>query len=349
MKVSIRKLALGASLGVLVALSPGLAQAQAKTKLVLANGLAPLVTINQIFEFLLAPRLELYSGGAITTDVKGNNTLCSEHKCVEQARLGQVDIVTASSENMGAFGKTFDINGLPFLFKDDTWAQKQLNSWLGDYLKEEAAKEQQIHVLGVIVSLGFRNLDNKVRPVRVPADLKGIKIRVTKSAVEATLIKEWGAIPIPYDWAQLYEGLQSGIVQGMYIPDGYVAARKFHEVTPYITAVEGMLVTHVVSMPKKRYDSLPPVAQKAVDRVSREMLEENLALDRMQRAKLRQDVLTKAKIYYPTPAELKLWFAAAPKAWVTLKGRYDPKIARRSLEEQGQKDLIAILEKEGAL
>lgn len=349
MKTSIRKFVLGASLATLAGLSPGLAQAQQKVKLVLANGLAPLVTINQMFEFLLAPRLELYSGGLITTDVKGNNTLCSEHKCVEQARLGQVDIVTASSENMGAFGKTFDINGLPFLFKDDASAQKLLNGWLGDHLKAEAVKEQQLHVLGVIVSLGFRNLDNKVRQVKTPADLKGIKIRVTKSPVEFTLIKQWGGVPIPYDWGQLYEGLQSGVVEGMYIPDGYVAAQKFHEVTPYITEIGGMLVTHVVSMTKKRYDSLPPVARGAIDRVAREMLEENLALDRMQRAKLITEVKTKAKYYYPTEAERKLWTAGAPKAWVQLKGRYDPKIARRALEEQGQKDFIALLEKEGAL
>ena len=87
MKTCIRKLAIGASLAMLTGLSPGLALAQAKVKLVLANGLAPLVTLNQMFEFLIAPRLEQYSDGLITTDVKGNNTLCSEHKCVEQARL----------------------------------------------------------------------------------------------------------------------------------------------------------------------------------------------------------------------------------------------------------------------
>jgi TRAP-type C4-dicarboxylate transport system substrate-binding protein len=348
MKASIRKLALCTSLGMIAGLSSGLAHAQT-TKLVLANGLAPLVTLNQMFEFLLAPRLELYSGGAITTDVKGNTALCSEHKCVEQARLGQVDIVTASSENMGAFGKTFDINGLPFLFKDDAAAQKLLNGWLGEHLKAEAVKEQQLHVLGVVVSLGFRNLQNKVRPLKSPADLKGIKFRVTKSPVEFTLIKQWGGTPVPFDWAQLYEGLRTGVVEGMYIPDAYVGAQKFQEVTPYITDIGGMLVTHVVSMTKKRYDSLPPVARSAVDRVSREMLEENLGLDRMQRAKIIVEVKKQAKYYYPTDAERQQFAVLAPKAWVEMKGRYDPKVARRALEEQGQKNLIAQLEKEGAL
>ena len=57
----------------------------------------------------------------------------------------------------------------------------------------------------------------------------------------------------------------------------------------------------------------------------------------------------KAKYYYPTDAERKQWAGLAPKAWVELKGRYDPKIARRALEEQGLKDFIALLEKEGAL
>jgi TRAP-type C4-dicarboxylate transport system substrate-binding protein len=333
----------------LATLSPGLAEAQQKQKLVLANGLAPMVTINQMFEFLMAPRLELYSGGMIVADVKGNTTLCSEHKCVEQAKLGQVDIVTASSENMGTFGKTFDINGLPFIYKDDAWAQKLLNGWMGDHLKAEAVKDQQLHVLGIVVSLGFRNLDNKVRQVKVPADLKGIKIRVTKSPVEFTLIKAWGGVPVPFDWAQLYEGLKTGVVEGMYIPDAYVGAQKFQEVTPFITEIGGMLVTHVISMTKKRYDSLPAQSRAAIDRVAKEVGEENLALDRMQRAKLVAEVKKTAKYYTPTAAEHKQWAELAPKAWVELKGRYDPKIARKALEEQGLTDLIKALEKEGAL
>jgi hypothetical protein len=58
---------------------------------------------------------------------------------------------------------------------------------------------------------------------------------------------------------------------------------------------------------------------------------------------------SKAKLYIPTSEEYQQWFAAAPKAWLKVKGQYDPKIARRLLQEQGQTKLIALLEKAGAL
>ncbi len=329
---------------------PGAALAQKKPeiKLVIAHGLAPLVSITRTLD-TAAKRLEEYSEGRIAVDVKGQKKLCSEHKCVEQALLGQVDIVTSSSGNMGNFGNTFDINFLPYIFKDDESADKLLNGWYGEHLKKQAAKNIGLHVLSTTVTMGFRNLDNSVREVRVPKDLKGIKIRVTKSPVEFVLIKEWGAVPVPYDWGQLYEGLQSGVVQGMYIPDAFVAARKFQEVVPYITHTGGGLVTHVTSMKKERYDALPDWAKKIVDRVFEEARKEHLAVDRVAREELTKTLAPKATIYKPTPEEFKLWFAAAPKAWLKLKGRFDPKIARRMLEEQGLTDLLKLMEKAGAI
>lgn len=332
---------------------PNAAQAQKKgeLKLVIAHGLAPLVALSRTMEQVVKPGLEKYSDGRIAVDLKGQKKLCSEHKCVEQALLGQVDIAMSSSGNMGNFGNTFDINFLPFIFKDDESANKLLNGWYGDYLTKAAAerKKDPFHVLAVVVSMGFRNLANSVREVRVPKDLKGIKIRVTKSPVEFSMIKDWGAIPIPYDWGQLYEGLQSGVVQGFYIPDAFMAARKFQEVAPYITHTGGGLVTHVIVMKKERYDGLPDWAKKAIDKTFADVKAKHLAIDRKARKELIATLAPKAKIYKPTEAEFAKWFAAAPKSWLKVKGRYDPKIARRMLEEQGSTDLIKLMEKAGAL
>ncbi len=340
---------LAGAIALLASTGMAIAQSDKPEKLVLAHGLAPLIPMSQIFEFIIAPRLERYSGGRFAVDLKPNNSLCSEHKCVEQAKLGQVDIVTASGSNMGNFGPTFDSTELPFLFKDDGIAQASLNGWFGDYLRARAAKELDLHVLGVVVSLGYRSMQNSVREVRRPRDVKGIKFRVSKSAVEHTLVREWGGIPVPYDWGQIYEGLQSGVVQGMYIPNGFVAARKLYEVTPFVTETGGMLVTHVVMMTRARYNGLPAWGREAIDRVSKDIASESLGIDRMVRAKLMAEIESKAKVSYPNASELREWYAAAPKAWLRMKGRYDPAIARRLLEEQGQTELLRILETEGAL
>ena len=264
-------------------------------------------------------------------------------------KLGQIDIGSSSSGNMGAFGKTFNINFLPFLFASDTYAQKVLNGWLGDYLREQAREEMGLHLLGSYVGGNYRALANTEREVRVPADLTGIKIRVTKSPVEFNLVKEWGATPVPYDWGQLYEGLQSGVVQGMYIPYLFIALRNFHEVTPYITETGGGMVILNVSMSASRWDGLPDWAKEIVTRVFAEMGAEATGVDRMASARSVEILESKAEVYYPTPEEGEQWFAAAPAAWLKVKGQFDPAIARRLLEEQGQTRLIGLMEEAGAL
>ena len=74
-------------------------------------------------------------------------------------------------------------------------ANKLALGWLGKALHAQALKDTPFRVYGVFSVGGFRALANSVRPIKEPNDLKGIKIRVTKSPVEFTLIKSWGGAP----------------------------------------------------------------------------------------------------------------------------------------------------------
>ncbi len=327
----------------------GEALAQDKLRLTAATGIAPTVPTAWWFSNFIGPKLAEYSGGRIAANVQINGTLCSEHTCVQQARVGQIDIGSVSSGNIGAFGHTFDILNLPYLFKDDASAERLVRGWLGQDLAKRAASEMDLQIIAIIPSYGFRNVDNSKREIRVPADMKGIKFRVTKTQVEFTLIKTWGGIPIPYDWGQLYEGLQSGVVNGMYIPDAYVSARKFYEVCGYITKTGGGWNPHIIFMGRKRYEGLPDWARKVIDRIGTEMSAGAFKVDAEWMARQDKILEGKVKVYQPTQAELKLWYAGAPLAWKAVKGAYDPAIARRALQEQGQDELIRQMQAAGAL
>jgi TRAP-type C4-dicarboxylate transport system substrate-binding protein len=297
----------------------------------------------------VGPRLEKYSNGRISTNIQISGSLCSEHKCVEQAKLGQIDIGTVSGANIGAFGSTFDILNLPYIFKDDAAAETIINKWLGDELTKRAEKDLGLHAIAIIPSFGFRNIDNNIREVKSPADLKGIKLRVTKTPIEMALIQGWGGVPVPYDWATLYEGLQTKIVNGMYIPDAYVAAQRFYEVTPFITRTGGGLNTHIFFMSSSRYRALPDWAKEAVNKTAKDLREAAFKIDIEWREKADKELKGKVKVYEPTPAEMQLWYKGAVPAWVAVKGTYDPALARRVLQEQGQQELIKALEAAGAL
>jgi TRAP-type C4-dicarboxylate transport system substrate-binding protein len=162
-------------------------------------------------------------------------------------------------------------------------------------------------------------------------------------------MKTWGATAVPFDWAQLYEGLSTGVVDGYYIPDAYVSAQKFYEVAKYITHTGGGWNAHIIFMDKKRYDRLPDWAKKDIERVGDEIRATSFKVDAEWMAKQDKILEGKVKVYTPNAKELDRWYAGAPAAWVAVKGTYDPALARRALDDQGQTALIKKLEAAKAL
>ncbi len=318
-------------------------------RLTVANGMAATIPTNWWFKDFIGPELEQRSGGKIKANVQVNGTLCSEHKCVEQARMAQIDIGSVSSGNMGSFGQTFDILNLPYIFKDDAGAETLINGWLGKELAARAAKEMNMHVIAIIPSYSFRSVGNSKREVRVPEDLRGLKVRVTKSPVELGLIKTWGAVAVPFDWGQLYEGLSTGVVDGFYVPDAYVAAQKFYEVSKHLTRTGGSWNAHIIFMDKKRYERLPDWAKKLVDGLGDDIRAKSFKVDAEWMAQQDKVLAGKVKVYTPNAKEMERWTAGAVPAWVAVKGTYDKSLARRALQEQKQDALIKALETVGAL
>ena len=318
----------------------GAAVAQEKIRLTIGTQAIPSWSIGQVMTKVLKPGLEKHSNGRIEVALHDSGSLCSEQACVEQLRLGQIDIATVSSGNVGAFGTSFDIINLPYIFKDDETASRILNGWLAKELAQRAEKEMKVHTIAIIPVGGFRNVVNSQREVRVPADLKGLKIRVTKSPTEFNLVRAWGAISVPYDWAQLYEGLQSGVVQGMYLQDTFTVQGKFTEVVKHITTVSAAYSAHPILMDLERYNKLPAWAKEAIAKTGEDMMREALAYDLKWQEQSAAEMKGKVKVYTPKAEEIAQWHKGAKEAWVAVRKTYDPALARRILEEQGQKDLI---------
>ncbi|HMN80981.1 MAG TPA: TRAP transporter substrate-binding protein [Burkholderiaceae bacterium] len=333
----------------LTAASMATAAIAQELRLTVANGIASTIPTHWWFKDFIGPQLEQRSGGKIKANVQVNGTLCSEHKCVEQAGMGQIDIGSVSAGNIGSFGQTFDILNLPYIFKDDAAAESLVNGWLGKELATRAAKEMNLHVIAIIPSYSFRNVGNSKREVRVPEDLKGLKIRVTKSPVELNLIKTWGATAVPFDWAQVYEGLSTGVIDGYYVPDAYVAAQKFYEVSKFLTQTGGGWNAHIIFMNRKRYERLPEWAKNLIDELGREIGARSFKVDAEWMAQQNKLLDGKLSVYRPNQKELDRWYAGAPAAWLAVKGTYDKALARRALTDQNQAGLIKVLESAGAL
>lgn len=306
--------------------------------------------IGDAIDQALIPTLEEVSGGKMKVEPHYRGSLCGEQTCGEQANQGLLQLWTSSTANFGNFGTALSIFDLPYIFKSVEDADRISSEWLAKKQCDIAAEEAGHVCLTVYSSGGFRQLGNAVGPVHVPADMEGIKWRVTKSPIEYTLIKNWGAVPVPYDWTQLYQGLQTGVVSGQYVATPWQHIAKLHEVAMYYTAIGGSWSGNQLSMDKRQYDALSDQERawlhaaadafgKRVQELDRQWVEDG-------------ENAIKAEItewYEPTEAELALWRAGAIDAWINAKGTFDPETAIRVLEEQGMTDFIDQLKEAGAL
>jgi TRAP-type C4-dicarboxylate transport system substrate-binding protein len=303
----------------------------------------------KIMRDMIPAKLMEHSGGRVTAQVHLGATLCSEHTCVEMAKQGAIDLGNLSTGNIGAFGRTFDFMNLPYLFKDVP--EKMLGDWLLAELNTRSEKEMGLHVWGIEPTCGFRHLMQSARELREPnKDTRGIKIRVTKSPTEFQLMKAWGLTPVPYDWAQLYQGLQMGVVQGMYIPHCFLETNKYAEVVKHLTLTRGAWTAQPNIVDVNRYNAYPDFVKDAITKMGMDTTKAFFAADRNWISEMEAILPTRGvKIYRPTPAEEEKWRLASVPVWAEAKSAFDPKIVRRILTEQGLTTFMESLEKEGIL
>jgi TRAP-type C4-dicarboxylate transport system substrate-binding protein len=113
------------------------------------------------------------------------------------------------------------------------------------------------------ITSGARNFFSK-KPIRSPADLKGLKIRVMASPVMINTIKALGASGVPTAWGELYTALQTGVVDGAENNHPSLISMKFYEVTKYYTLDEHMRIPDLTIASTKIFDKLTKVQQQAV-------------------------------------------------------------------------------------
>lgn len=306
----------------------------------------------ELLRNVLKSSIEESSGGKMTLDVHLAGSLCNQKTCVEQVKLSQLDIGTASAANYGGFHKTFEVLTLPYIFSDDAAAQKLLGEYLFAELDKKSIERDKMKVLAVVPMLGFRQLETNVGVIKTPTDLRGTKVRVTKSPLDGALLRSWGAVATPIAWAETYDAVQQNVVRGLYIQKTVHAMMKFYEVAPNVTLTNGAWTPMLVFMDMKRFEALPAWAQKAVDESAANLRSRVFEIDAQYAAKLGAANADKVKYYTPTPDEMAQWRKASAQAWLVGKklNLYDPAVARRILESQnGTEDFVAELQSLGAL
>ena len=177
-----------------------------------------------------------------------------------QARDGVVDIVwTVPGYSPGRFPLT-ELFEMPFLSGSATAASQALTEFHHKWMKDEY---KDTHPL-VFHSTAPTHIHTTGKQIRGLEDFKGLKIR-TPSRTSAETLRELGAVPVGMPVPAVYEALSRGVVQGVAIPWSIMRPFRLHEVTNYHTEVALSRVLFVMTMNKRRYDSLPLDVKAVID------------------------------------------------------------------------------------
>src|SRR5688572_29584622 len=160
-------------------------------------------------------------------------SLGAEHQLLQGAQAGSLDIGMISNGNAGRYTAAYYVLDLPFLFKRYEDMLDHLNSPSGQEATGVFEKDTGLKHLYLISFGSGRDIQTRAKQLKLPEDIKGLKIRVISTPVEMAIYKAWGANPTPVDWGQTYTALQQGVVDGMQSNIGPVWSGKFHEVVKH--------------------------------------------------------------------------------------------------------------------
>src|SRR5579871_5988406 len=198
---------------------------------------------------------EKYTNGKVKVEVYPNSTLYKDKEEIEALQLGTVQMLAPSTAKFAPLGvKEFEALDLPWLFKDDDTYAKAMKGPVGKWLF------QKLEAKG-ITGLGYWDngfhMASANKPLLNPTDFQGLKIRISGSKIADRYFRDLGSIPQIMAFSEVYQALQTGVVDGCEnTPSNYVT-QKFHEVQKHITVSYHAHLQYAVIVNSKFWASMP--------------------------------------------------------------------------------------------
>ena len=206
--------------------------------------------------------IEAETGGGVEVKVFPASQLGGERELIEGTKIGTIQMSLVSAAISG-FYKEAQVLDIPYLFSNAPVAWKVMDGWFGKEMAEDCLKKTGMRILAY-GETGFRNFTNSVRPIKSPADMKGLKIRVMESPVYVNMVKALGAAPTPIAWTETYTALQQKVVDGQENPVSVIMMVKFYEVQKYLTLDGHSYGVDFILINDKFYQGLPKETQQII-------------------------------------------------------------------------------------
>ena len=200
--------------------------------------------------------------GEVKITVFPAGQLGQEKDYIEGVKVGAIEITKVSSAPLGQFAPSLQVVSLPFIWRNDAHQHAVLDGPVGARLMKDLEKNGFKGL--AFFDAGFRNVTTQAGPVKVPADLKGKKVRVMQSKPLIDTINAFGATAVPMGQSEVYVALQQKVIDGWENNEPTVLTFNMQEVCKYFSYTRHTSIPDILVMSKQVFDSAPKNVQTAI-------------------------------------------------------------------------------------
>ena len=278
--------------------------------------------------------------GRVKVEVYANSTLYKDKEEVEALQLGAVQMLAPSLAKFGPLGvKEFEVFDLPYIFPSKAALQRIEDGPVGANLFK---KLESKGIKGLAYwDNGFKVMSAN-KPLHMPADFRGLKMRIQSSKVLEAQMRALGALPQVLAFSEVYQALQTGVVDGTENPPSNLYTQKMNEVQEYVTVSNHGYLGYAVIVNKKFWDGLPADIRSALEGAMKDATHytNEIAQKENDDALAKVKATGKTQVYALTVAETEAW----KKVLLPVQEEMKSRIGKETVEEV-QKEAAAVVQK----
>jgi len=223
--------------------------------------MAPVGAAHQAAE-RFAELVKAKTGGKIVVKLYPSAALGKDRELTEGLALGSVDLCLSGFASISSYIPQYEVLEAPYLFRDFDHLDKVVNGEVGREAAEALAEAKRIHILAWWPR-GPRYLTAN-KPIRTPADLRGMKLRVPELRTYMEVWRILGANPTPITYSEMFMALKQGVVDGQEHPLEDIYTASLYEVQKYVMETQHLLATFMLMCSNNLLNRLSPEERKAL-------------------------------------------------------------------------------------
>lgn len=280
-------------------------------------------------------KAEELTKGRVKVEVYANSTLYKDKEEMEALQIGAVQMLAPSLAKFGPLGvKEFEVFDLPYIFDNYDDLHKVTQGPTGRMLLDKLDAKG---VKGLAYwDNGFKSFSAN-KPLKTPADFKGLKMRIQSSKVLESQMRSLGSLPQVLAFSEVYQALQTGVVDGTENPISNLYTQKMHEVQKHLTLTEHGYLGYAVITNKKFWDGLPADIRKQLEEAMDQSTRYANQIAKMENDKSLEAVKASGKtlVYSPTAAERLAFKKVMVKTHTDMESRIGKDLIQTIYKETG--------------